>query len=414
MAVEVRHLTLVESRDSIVHLSVDEASSLQSVGKQLAGAKKWWRDEGESARDHSVVRCSPLGEGRWQIRVSDAIGVIGLPGLQVAVEPKIPTRHLLYLLEASGEFPRLAPQRALALRDLHLWELILHWYAAELETLLRRGLLRDYEEIHEELPTLRGSVDAVATGRRYYQGHLAFECAYEEFDFDTPPNRLLAEAARIVVGSPVGDVMLRRRAKRALSRFEAVGNLRAGDLRWRPDRRAGYYSNATLLARHIIRGVGRTISHGQEPSTTFLIRTPEMVEAGLRALLQNALPHRKIEKRGVQLEGATMTLNPDLVLDSGQVVGDVKYKLLARDWPRPDLYQLVAFVTGFRARRGVLVHFTTEREDALPSLRVGDVGLDAVSWLARDEIEPNDALSGLALALESLAPSDSHSDSPPT
>ncbi len=402
MAVEVRHLTLVESRDSIVDLSDDEAATLQFVGRQLAGTKKWWGSDSDSGPDPSVVTCSPVGQGRWRMRVSDAIGMIGLPSLQVVIEPKIPTRHLLFLLEASGEFPRLAPQRVRAMRDLHLWELILHWYTSELETLLRRGLLRDYEETYDDLPVLRGSVDAVATGRRYYQGNLAFDCAFDEFDFDTPPNRLLAAAARTVVGVPAGDVMLRRRARRGLSRFERVSELRLGDLRWQTDRRAGYYSTATTLARHIIRGVGRTISHGQEPVTSFLIRTPEMIEAGLRTVLQQELPDRTIEKRGRQLKGSTMTLNPDLVFDSGDSVGDVKYKLLSGDWPRADLYQLVAFATGFRARKGVLIHFAGERDQDLPSLRVGDVQLHAASWLARVEIEPEEALSGLAVAVKAL------------
>ena len=346
-----------------------------------------------------MLTCLPVGPGRWRVRVSDAIGVIGLSSVHLSIEPKIPTPHLFYLLEASGEFPRLTPQRATALHDLYLWELILHWYIAELETLMRRGLLRDYEEKRDVLPVLRGSIDPVGTAHEYYRGHLAFDCVFDEFDFDTPPNRLLSAAARVVVSAPTRDSILRRRAKRALSRFENVGELRSDDLRWQVERRAGYYSSATTLAQHIVRGVGRTISSGREPVTTFLIRTPEMVEAGLRTLLQKALPERKIEKRGIRLEGTTMTLNPDLVFDSGESVGDVKYKLPGADWSRPDLYQLVAFATGFGAKKGVLVHFARGRDEGLPTVRVGDVQLHAASWLARDEMDPEQALSELVVAL---------------
>ena len=402
MAIERRHLELVESQHSILQLSDDEALALQQLGRELAGKKEWWGRTSEPEREASVISCVSAGQHLWRLRVSDAVGVISLPSLQLTIEPKIPTPHLLYLLEASGEFPRLAPQSAAAMRDMYLWELILHWYVNEVEALLRRGLLRDYEEASDQLPVLRGSIDAVGTAHAYYRGQLAFECRFDEFDFDSPPNRVLAAATRMVVATPTGDLMLRRRAKRAFSRFDDVGSLRGDDLRWRPERRAGYYAIPTTLARHILLGVGRTLAKGNEPITTFLIRTPEMVEAGLRTLLARMLPDRKIEKRGMQLPGSTMTLNPDLVFESGRVVGDVKYKIPGSDWPRNDLYQLVAFATGFRARTGVVVHFAKDEDERLPSVEVGDVHLHAASWLASEDITPQEALTRLALSVDAL------------
>jgi hypothetical protein len=34
-----------------------------------------------------------------------------------------------------------------------------------------------------------------------------------------------------------------------------------------------------------------------------------------------------------------MTLNPDIVVDDGSAIADVKYKLAGEDWNRSDLYQ---------------------------------------------------------------------------
>jgi 5-methylcytosine-specific restriction enzyme subunit McrC len=398
LVLDRRSVTLVESQDSLIELSDDEASALEAVGRSLASKRDWWGSAGDD-KQASVVACRPAAPGRWHVRVSDAVGIIALPSLQLTIEPKIPTPHLLFLLEASGQFPRLAPQRAVAMRDMFLWELILHWYITEVELVLRRGLLRDYQETRDVLSVVRGSIDAVSTGQMYYRGQLAFECTFDEFDFDTPPNRLLAEACRVVLGTPTSQALLRRRAKRAVARFEDVRDMRQDDLRWRPERRAGYYGTAATLARHIIQGFGRTLAYGKEPVTTFLIRTPEMIEAGLRSLLQTALPEHEIEKRGLRLVGSTMTLNPDLVFDGGKAVGDVKYKLLDSDWPRNDLYQLVAFATGYRSRRGLLVHFAPHRDAQLPSVRVGDVSLYAASWNAQPEIGAREALDNLIAAV---------------
>ncbi|MGH9194394.1 MAG: McrC family protein [Acidimicrobiia bacterium] len=399
MALDRRSVTLVESQESLLALSDEEASALEAAGRDLASKRQWWGKVADEGREASMISCRPASPGRWHIRVSDAVGMIALPSLQLTIEPKIPASHLLFLMEASGEFPRLAPQRATALRDLFLWELILHWYISEVEAVLRRGVLRDYEETSDVLSVVRGSVDAVATAQRYYRGELAFESSFDEFSFDTPPNRLLATASRVVLGAASCPALLRRRAKRAIARFEDVGGLRQDDLRWRPERRSGYYATAATLARHVIQGFGRTLAYGKDPITTFLIRTPEMVEAGLRGLLQSALPGRRIEKRGLQLSGSTMTLNPDLVFDGGKAIGDVKYKLLGPDWPRADLYQLVAFATGFRADSGLLVHFSREAETQLPAVRVGDIELASAAWDARPEIGASEALSGLVVAV---------------
>ena len=402
MALGRRELTLVESQDADCALSDEEASALQQLGRDLAGKGQWWGNIEPPEREASVISCVRKTPGTWRLRVADAVGVLSLPTLQLTIEPKIPTNHLLHLLEASGEFPRLASQRATAMRDMYLWELILHWYVDEVESLLRRGLLRDYEETADLLSVLRGSIDPVDTAHAYYRGQAAFACRFDRFDFDSPPNRLLAAATRVVVATPTRDTLLRRRAKRSLMRFEDVGAFRSEDFRWRPERRAGYYATATTLARHILFGIGRTLAFGKEPITTFLIRTPEMVEAGVRTLLARTLTNRRIEKRKIQLSPSTMTLNPDLVFDSGNAVGDVKYKLPGSEWGRSDLYQLVAFAVGFRVRRGILVHFSRHEDLELPTVQVGDIDLHAVSWLANEDTTPKEALERLASSVDAL------------
>jgi nitrite reductase/ring-hydroxylating ferredoxin subunit len=65
-----------------------------------------------------------------------------------------------------------------------------------------------------------------------------------------------------------------------------VGTLRATDLSIHLDRRAAHYADAFMLARHLLRSVGRALSAGDVTVGTFLIRTPELVEAGLRCVVK--------------------------------------------------------------------------------------------------------------------------------
>lgn len=106
---------------------------------------------------------------------------------------------------------------------------------------------------------------------------------------------------------------------------------------------------AIALGRNLLRWTGRSLAEGGAAAWTFLIRTPEMVEAGVRSVLAERLGPGTVRKEGRQLVGSTLTFNPDLVFGGPAVaVGDVKYKLAGGDWDRSDLYQVVAFATAFR------------------------------------------------------------------
>jgi hypothetical protein len=119
-----------------------------------------------------------------------------------------------------------------------------------------------------------------------------------------------------------------------------------------------------------------------------------MVELGLRRVLARQLtPVWKVEKKGLQLAPSSLTLNPDLVFADGAAVGDIKYKLAATDWRRADLYQVVAFATGFRAASSVMVDFSRELSEELPSLQVGAVHVSHATWPALDDLSAEEAAS---------------------
>jgi 5-methylcytosine-specific restriction endonuclease McrBC regulatory subunit McrC len=174
--------------------------------------------------------------------------------------------------------------------------------------------------------------------------------------------------------------------------MDEVGPLETDDLRVGLDRRTAHYEDALTLARSILTGVSRDLEVGDARAWTFLLRTPEMVELGLRRLLaRNLAPRWKVEKKGLQLSASSLTLNPDLVFEGGAAVGDVKYKLAASEWRRSDLYQVVAFATGFRAASCLMLDFSRELRAELPSLQVGEVHVSHVSWPALEEVAAAEA-----------------------
>jgi 5-methylcytosine-specific restriction endonuclease McrBC regulatory subunit McrC len=378
---------------------VQQADGLNRLGRELASRKGWGKQEADVSNDRSnqVIRCTPAGGDSWSIRVSDAVGVIAVEDLQIVVEPKIPPRHLIYLLEASGQTPRLGESTASLAMDSSFWELVARWYVAALEQLLRLDLVRDYRSQRDRLGVVRGRVDAAKTALALLHGEALISCEFDEFDQDNALNRVLLAAARAVAGSVLLTYEVRRRALRVASRMSGIGTLRPGDLTAVLERRTAHYREPIALAANVLAGDARALEHGRNPARSFLFRTPDLVEEGLRRCVAALLaPRWQVEKRGLRLGNTPLTFTPDLLFNEGLATGDVKYKLAQPEWNQADLYQAVAFATAFRARAAVVVSFRTPGARTPAPVPVGPVRVAHITWRADDEIAPADAASELA------------------
>jgi 5-methylcytosine-specific restriction enzyme subunit McrC len=285
--------------------------------------------------------------------------VIGLPGLNLTVHPKVPLDHFLYLLLASEGFPRFDKDAALAHPEASFWELVASWFVDAAERLLRLGLVKDYRESADVLPIARGRIRPIATARLYYAGRIAVDCEFDEFDLDNALNRLIKAAAVAVAGSPLLERGLRRRAARVVWMLHDVSDAHIPDLRVLPNLRAAHYREPVDFAKRVLLGQGVAPKESETAARTFLVRTPDLIEGGIRNILVNGLA----EHWGL------------LVFAGVPATGDVKYKL-PKKWDRGDLYQAVVFATGFKAKRACIVHFepgSAGQGSSLPVLKVGDL-----------------------------------------
>ena len=187
---------VTETAPRVLDLSEEEADAFAAAGKRLAGSEEYWGRAVTDANgpfERTVIRCDRLAHGRYRVTVAEAVGIVVLPSLTLIVEPKIPLAHFRYLLERSPAFPRLDDQQAGAAESSELWDLVATWFVAALERLLRHGLVADYQE-QEDLPYVRGTVQAVETANAYYQGRVSFSCLNCD-DADDLPGRVRADDA---------------------------------------------------------------------------------------------------------------------------------------------------------------------------------------------------------------------------
>lgn len=382
-------LSAVESQAAVFELSDDEAALLGALGRELAATNSWWGDKAEN-NERSVISVERLGGGRHRVIFRDVIGFLRLPSRQIHIEPKIPLRHFLYIATRSELSPRLTQAEVSVDKGEGFLEAIARWFLSAAETLLRAGLRTDYEELTDELSEVRGRLATCETALCVLSGRPLAVCEFEELSEDTPLNRLVRGACERLAGLDILSTATRTRARKLTYRMDGVSRVRLTDMRVRVDRLSQSYSRAIPLARLILSGCGISSSAGTLVGTAFLVRTPELIEDGLRRILSEYLPGIAVAKRKLFLGDTGLSMNPDLVFGTQVAVGDVKYRYLARDWNRPDLNQVITFATAFQCSACLVLGFTSDTGAALPrAISVGSVAATSLAWVAAEDIAPS-------------------------
>jgi len=389
---------LVESKWRELDLDAEQAREVARLGKDLASKASWW---GQGLREPkstepSLLQCRPTSSGRWEIRVDNAIGAFGIGDLNFIVAPKLRLSHVIFLLACANVLPRTATNPTGLADGSDFFDVIVRWFLTCVQKLVAQDLIRDYEEQSGELRTARGHVAALPTAERYYSGNLTFFCQYDEFAIDNPLNRLLLEAIRRAqaMGSKRSDI--RRQAQGLATYFTGVGRFRVTDLTPPIDRRSHYYADAIRLAQLIVASTTVQLNAGGQQTWTFLIRTPEAIEAGVRNVLQTSLaPDVRVRKYGTRLRPSSLIIEPDLRFDPIGAVGDCKYKICEGEWGRMDLYQSVAFAAGARTSQSCVISFAEKDLRPPESAHFGSIVVTNLLWEAFLD-SPEDAAFRLA------------------
>jgi 5-methylcytosine-specific restriction endonuclease McrBC regulatory subunit McrC len=378
-------IRLVESKAVQVALRDRQALELAILGRQLAMSRSSSDMDEESGA--TVIRCTPLSHDRWSVFVDNAVGIIAVADLQIVVEPKIPLEHLIFLFEKANLIPRLDKRPITVSASSTLLELVARWFLSTLEVLFRDDLLHDYREERDAIRVLRGSLDVPGSVGLYYSGRPLFSCFYEQYDADTPLNRLLKAATERLASSGVFPEDLRRRSRLLARRFVGVGTLQHRDPQATTDRRTAVYADAIMLAKLLLAGESRSIESGSRRAWAFLLPTPYAVQSAITKLISEYLSDCTTAHPASISLGAGLTANPDLVFDTFNAVGDVKYKVLDGRWKRDDLYQAVAFACALESSDASILTFARQQRDVPPIATFGQLRITPIAWLADSSLE---------------------------
>lgn len=387
-----KDIRLTESVESLIALDPHQARALEGLAKELASSKDWWgatdQDEGP---DRKVISIRPHGEGQYLCTIRNAVGVVALKGLRIFSEPKIPMDHFVYIAKHSLFADGRTVNAETSVGDGQSFlDLISIWLVVSVANVVRGGLSRDYELQDDPIPYVRGRLDAVRTSLNFFRGNLEICAEYEERTPNSPENRILATALRLVRPDLLSDPELSRTLSQLGRAFEDIDFALASDLQIPNRNFPARYRRSIDLAKSVIRHAGISLSAGNRSAQSFLVRTPNLIEDGIRQILNKWLAPIPVRAGARILQPTTLRVNPDLLVARPPFTADVKYKRFASTWDRRDLAQSVFFAESFRSPIAAVIGFSN-RKTTLPVVPVGRISVTPIAWDISEGTSPENS-----------------------
>ena len=316
-----------------------------------------------------------LEHGRDGLRTRGVVGVIAAPGCQLEILPKIEgagessvddatlRRRLIHMLAVARNIridvrtsARLGWQRNTIL------EVLIRVFCNKLADALRPGMPQQYTDRHEDLPTLRGSLNVTRQFSTLAVSPQTLACRFDARSADIALNQVMRAAISKL--SRLSRTPNNQSALRELSfAYADVSELPADALRWDLivlDRTNTRWRELLSLARLFLGDRHQHTSSGATDGYALLFEMNVLFEEYVARLLPRALAgtglrvtaqggHRDCLFDG---EAGRFRTRPDLIIRRGTeivLIIDTKWKrITGTDDPKqgmsqPDVYQVMAY-----------------------------------------------------------------------
>ena len=317
-----------------------------------------------------------LEHGRSWLRARGVVGIIATPDCQLEILPKIEgagerevgedtlRRRLIDMLAVAwdirldaGAMTKLAWQRDTIL------ELLIRLFCSRLADAVRQGIPRQYTNQEEDLPALRGRLDATRQCSVLAASPQKLACQFDGFSPDIPLN----QAMRAAIGklSRISQAPDNQRKLRELNFvYSDISDVPPGALRWDLivlDRTNARWRELVSLARLFLHDRHQQTSTGTIDGHALLFEMNVLFERYVARLLAGAVTGTGMSvsvqggHRDCLFEGATGRFRtlPDLIVRNGNqiaLVADTKWKRISpriddlkQGVSQSDVYQMMAY-----------------------------------------------------------------------
>ena len=216
-------------------------------------------------------------QGRAILQATQYVGILSLPdGPTLQIQPKASQTNLFKLLQyAQGVRSETIEQETPIAAGRTFIEALAALFEAELDSVIRQGLHRDYRRVEQVKNELRGRLDVQKQIQRQGATPTQFECSYDELTYDTIPNQAALFAGTLLTRF-VRDQTLERSLQRHCQRLRqrvTLKPVRSVELNGiKLTRLSDHYSDLIRLTKLILRSIYvREFTSGGQSSFAILI-----------------------------------------------------------------------------------------------------------------------------------------------
>jgi len=318
---------------------------------------------------HEGVYFEAIAKG---IKFNQYVGVIQVDGLTIEINPKADKDDaeelwkgvLLKMLQACGKLKASSTGPAHVRRQrLNLLEVYFELYLHEVDSIVRRGLIKNYRKETKNTKALKGKLE-FAGNIRYNLVHMErFYTTHQVYDANHLLHQILYKALDIVDHFSSGT-RLNDFSKRVLMHFPIVENkvITSQHLEnIKLNRKSIGYQDALQLARLIILNYSPDISSGKEKMLSLLFDMNQLWEEYILKQVKKVTEGTDLIVQGQESKEfwGSNSLRPDIVIRKGASTYIIDTK-----WKRPtsssasiaDLRQIYAYCRYWDAEKAMLLY----------------------------------------------------------
>lgn len=326
----------------------------------------------------SLLKLNELHEGKYfepiskGVKFNQYVGIIQFNNICIEIHPKADKNDddnklrgvLIKMLKACGKLKVDANEDAhVKKQNLSLLEIYFEKYLLEVESLIRRGLIKRYRNETKNTKALKGKLEFAGHIQKNIVHKERFFTTHQVYDSDHFLHQTLYKAITIVdqftKGTHLYDL-----TKRVSLNFPSVSEKQFSLQKLnslKVNRKSIPYKDALDLARLIILNYSPDISSGKEKMLSLLFDMNDLWESYVLKRLQVVSENTDIEISGQETKHfwGSNTLRPDIVLRKGNetIIIDTKWKTPKNNSPSiGDLRQMYTYSRFWNASKSMLLY----------------------------------------------------------
>lgn len=313
------------------------------------------------------------------IRAKNYVGIIQLKnGTQIQILPKIygkttidPKKTFLKMLKSIKEFPSKSFNEAsLSTERMTLFEIFIHLYIQEVDTLVKKGLKSSYYMVEDNLNVYKGKMIFSKQIKHNHSHKERFYTSFDEFGKNRAENRLIKSTLLKLLKQSTSAENINK-IRKLLVHFELIEpstNYIKDISKVKIDRNTKDYETIILWSKVFLNNESFTTFSGNSFGKALLFPMEKVFEAfvgrHLKKLLNDSQWEVSLQDKGYHLFKGKFALRPDVVLKNGnrKIIIDTKWKILSNTpssnygISQADMYQMYAYAKKYDSKEIWLIY----------------------------------------------------------